>query len=42
MEGIRTVNATDVEGLYTLGCVVVDYKGIRIVAQTIVPGLKAS
>jgi protein TIF31 len=41
LEGIRTVNATDVEGLYTLGCVVVDYKGIRIVAQTIVPGLKA-
>ncbi|GBB98318.1 hypothetical protein RclHR1_00320013 [Rhizophagus clarus] len=39
LEGIRTVNATDIEGLYTLGCVVVDYKGIRIVAQTIVPGI---
>ncbi|CAG8445698.1 10634_t:CDS:10 [Funneliformis caledonium] len=39
MEGIRTVNTTDIEGLYTLGCVVVDYKGIRIVAQTIVPGI---
>ncbi|CAB4399183.1 unnamed protein product [Rhizophagus irregularis] len=39
LEGIRTVNAIDVEGLYTLGCVVVDYKGIRIVAQTIVPGI---
>ncbi|CAG8622887.1 12933_t:CDS:2 [Acaulospora colombiana] len=39
LEGIRTVNLVDVEGLYTLGCVVVDYKGVRIVAQTIVPGI---
>ncbi|CAG8630479.1 5293_t:CDS:10, partial [Racocetra fulgida] len=39
MEGIRTVNSIDVEGLYTLGCVVIDYKGVRIVAQTIVPGI---
>ncbi|CAG8753892.1 16854_t:CDS:10, partial [Racocetra persica] len=39
MEGIRTVNSIDIEGLYTLGCVVIDYKGVRIVAQTIVPGI---
>lgn len=29
----------DQEGLYTLGSVVVDYRGIRVVAQTIVPGI---
>ncbi|CAG8468885.1 11169_t:CDS:2 [Diversispora eburnea] len=39
LEGIRTVNSIDVDGLYTLGCVVADYKGVRIVAQTIVPGI---
>ncbi|CAG8543922.1 5185_t:CDS:10 [Dentiscutata erythropus] len=39
MEGIRIVNSIDIEGLYTLGCVVIDYKGVRIVAQTIVPGI---
>ncbi|CAG8576150.1 4474_t:CDS:10 [Ambispora gerdemannii] len=39
LEGIRKMNSIDIEGLYTLGCVVVDYKGTRIVAQTIVPGI---
>ncbi|CAJ0921058.1 14866_t:CDS:10 [Entrophospora sp. SA101] len=39
LEGIKTINIADIEGLYTLGCVVVDYKGIRVVAQTIVPGI---
>lgn len=29
----------DVEGLYTLGTAVVDYRGIRVIAQTIVPGI---
>lgn len=29
----------DLEGLHTLGSVVVDYRGIRVVAQTIVPGI---
>jgi protein TIF31 len=39
LEGVRTLNGVDVEGLYTLGTVVVDYKGIRVVAQSIVPGI---
>lgn len=29
----------DQEGLHTLGSVVVDYRGVRVVAQTIVPGI---
>lgn len=29
----------DTEGLHTLGTAVVDYRGIRVIAQTIVPGL---
>ncbi|KAF9579168.1 Intracellular distribution of mitochondria, partial [Lunasporangiospora selenospora] len=39
LEGVRTLNTVDVEGLYTLGTVVVDYKGVRVVAQSIVPGI---
>ncbi|KAG9299129.1 hypothetical protein G9A89_020442 [Geosiphon pyriformis] len=39
LEGIRKMNSIDIEGLYTLGCVIIDYKGTRIVAQTIVPGI---
>jgi protein TIF31 len=39
LEGIRTMNSLDIEGLHTLGSVVVDYKGTRVVAQTIVPGI---
>ncbi|KAF9934355.1 Intracellular distribution of mitochondria [Modicella reniformis] len=39
LEGVRTLNNVDIEGLNTLGTVVVDYKGVRIVAQSIVPGI---
>ncbi|KAF9898427.1 Intracellular distribution of mitochondria, partial [Lobosporangium transversale] len=39
LEGVRTLNGVDVEGLYTLGTIVVDYKGVRVVAQSIVPGI---
>ena len=28
----------DIEGMYTLGTVVVDYRGYRITAQSIIPG----
>ena len=30
LNGVRTYNAVDVEGLYTLGTVVVDYRGYRV------------
>lgn len=39
MHGVRVYNAVDVEGLYTLGTVVVDYRGYRVTAQSIIPGI---
>ncbi|KAJ7309056.1 hypothetical protein JRQ81_008347 [Phrynocephalus forsythii] len=39
LNGVRTYNAVDVEGLYTLGTVVVDYRGYRMTAQSIIPGI---
>ena len=32
-------NAVDLEGLYTLGTVVIDYRGFRVTAQSIIPGI---
>lgn len=29
----------DVDGLYTLGTVVIDYRGYRVTAQSIIPGI---
>lgn len=29
----------DIEGLHTIGTVVVDYRGVRVIAQTIIPGI---
>jgi protein TIF31 len=39
LEGVKILNSIDTDGLYTLGSVIVDYKGIRVVAQSIVPGI---
>ncbi|KAL1922247.1 uncharacterized protein VTP21DRAFT_9786 [Calcarisporiella thermophila] len=39
LAGVRGINQADVPGLCTLGQVIVDYKGERIVAQSIVPGI---
>ncbi|XP_030042084.1 clustered mitochondria protein homolog isoform X2 [Microcaecilia unicolor] len=39
LNGVRTYNAVDVDGLYTLGTVVVDYRGYRVTAQSIIPGI---
>lgn len=39
LHGVRVYNAADVEGLYTLGTVVVDYRGYRVTAQSIIPGI---
>ncbi|OBZ85999.1 Clustered mitochondria [Choanephora cucurbitarum] len=39
LEGVKLLNSIDADGLYTLASVVVDYKGVRIVAQSIVPGI---
>ncbi|KAJ2776035.1 Intracellular distribution of mitochondria, partial [Coemansia javaensis] len=37
--GVRLLNQLDVDGLSTLGSVAVDYRGLRVVAQSVVPGI---
>ncbi|KAG5682061.1 hypothetical protein PVAND_011446 [Polypedilum vanderplanki] len=39
LHGVRVYSAVDVEGLYTLGTVVIDYRGFRVTAQSIIPGI---
>lgn len=39
LEGVRIFNSIDSTNLYTLGTVIVDYKGVRVIAQSIVPGI---
>lgn len=38
LQGVKAYAGADVEGLYTLGTVVVDYRGYRVTAQSIIPG----
>lgn len=39
LHGVRVYSAVDVEGLYTLGTVIIDYRGYRVTAQSIIPGI---
>ncbi|KAJ3334288.1 hypothetical protein HDU91_002766, partial [Kappamyces sp. JEL0680] len=39
INGIKAVQELDIEGIHTLGTVLIDYKGQRILAQSIVPGI---
>ncbi|XP_035227137.1 clustered mitochondria protein homolog isoform X1 [Stegodyphus dumicola] len=39
LQGVRAYNAVDIDGLYTLGTVVIDYRGYRVTAQSIIPGI---
>lgn len=39
LNGVRAYSAVDAEGLYVLGTVLVDYRGYRVTAQSIVPGI---
>ena len=39
LQGVRVYSSTDTEGLHTLGTVVVDYRGYRVTAQSIIPGI---
>ena len=39
VDGAQMVANLEIEGLHTLGTAVIDYKGYRIVAQTIIPGI---
>ncbi|KAG8008036.1 Clustered mitochondria protein-like protein [Nibea albiflora] len=39
LRGAQAYTSVDIEGLHTLGTAVVDYRGVRVIAQTIVPGI---
>ncbi|XP_054268542.1 clustered mitochondria protein homolog isoform X2 [Macrosteles quadrilineatus] len=39
LQGVRVYSAVDLTGLYTLGTVVIDYRGYRVTAQSIIPGI---
>lgn len=39
LQGVRVFGAVDQEGLYTLGTAVIDYRGYRVTAQSIIPGI---
>uniref|UniRef100_A0AAX7TUZ3 Clu domain-containing protein n=1 Tax=Astatotilapia calliptera TaxID=8154 RepID=A0AAX7TUZ3_ASTCA len=39
LRGAQAYASVDIEGLHTIGTVVVDYRGVRVIAQTIIPGI---
>ncbi|XP_022920943.1 clustered mitochondria protein homolog isoform X2 [Onthophagus taurus] len=39
LQGVRVYSAVDLPNLYTLGTVVIDYRGYRVTAQSIIPGI---
>ncbi|KAF1791688.1 Clustered mitochondria protein, N-terminal [Phytophthora cactorum] len=39
LQGVKTFNETDVKGLHTLATTVVDYLGVRVIAQSLIPGI---
>ncbi|XP_069395959.1 clustered mitochondria protein homolog isoform X2 [Paralichthys olivaceus] len=39
LRGAQAYASVDTDGLHTLGTAVVDYRGVRVIAQTIVPGI---
>jgi protein TIF31 len=39
MSGIRSLQYLEVEGLHTLATAVIHYRGQRIIAQSIIPGI---
>ncbi|XP_072301729.1 clustered mitochondria protein homolog [Eucyclogobius newberryi] len=39
LRGAEAYASLDIKGLHTLGTAVIDYRGVRVIAQSIVPGL---
>lgn len=39
MKGIRALNRADIPGIHTLATAIIDYRGYRLVAQSIIPGI---
>ena len=42
LQGVKAYQELDIDGLCTLGTVVIDYRGYRITAQSIIPGTSLS
>ena len=42
LQGVKAYFNLDSEGLYTLGTAVIDYRGYRVTAQSIIPGVYLS
>ncbi|KAG7401247.1 hypothetical protein PHYBOEH_002431 [Phytophthora boehmeriae] len=39
LQGVKAFNDADVHGLHTLATTVVDYLGVRVIAQSVIPGI---
>ncbi|GMF15725.1 unnamed protein product [Phytophthora lilii] len=39
LQGVKALNEADVDGLHTLATTVVDYLGVRVIAQSLIPGI---
>ncbi|KAI9895764.1 hypothetical protein PsorP6_018943 [Peronosclerospora sorghi] len=39
LQGVKAFNEADVRGLHTLATTVVDYLGVRVIAQSLIPGI---
>ncbi|TDH72283.1 uncharacterized protein CCR75_003153 [Bremia lactucae] len=39
LQGVKAFNDVDVKGLHTLATTVVDYLGVRVIAQSLIPGI---
>lgn len=39
LHGVRAYSSIDIKGLFTLATAVIDYKGYRVTAQSIIPGI---
>lgn len=39
LQGVKAFNDADVAGLHTLATTVVDYLGVRVIAQSVIPGI---
>ncbi|KAF4324560.1 hypothetical protein BBO99_00001768 [Phytophthora kernoviae] len=39
LQGVKAFNDADIHGLHTLATTVVDYLGVRVIAQSVIPGI---
>ena len=39
LHALKLLNKLELHGIHTIACVIVDYRGFRILCQTIIPGI---